>query len=877
MAGNHRLSTHSPHFRSLSYTSDSPVDVSPTTTAHNRNPSSALLQDLLREKKASRHAQQQAVNRTASGGSDSSGLRAIQSSPLAPRNFNNAAHDRDRRSSGFAQSASTAKDMGLREAEDYVSKLSKQNFDLKLELYHRRQRNDELEAKLQKYEESEHQNEELQQLNEDLLQELEKRDVAVEEAVAIICELEARVEDLESEKYRLPDASASPVENTEIDRGRSPSQRQPGVTSHITPESQSKAASDRPSASVESTHVEPTMSPPRKSTPVLSPWRSPSFLRDTKSSTSALRNLYSNGDKPSLLSLYRPASTFSQDEDPEALEGDNLSSYPKRLSLLSESSFLSVYGKNVESSASPDQARDSERTVVEDESNLPRQMSPQESRIKQWVENRAQPPAPKKPATRSGANDAFSSIGQVLHQGKPKPLDRQLLPQSERGGSTSGQPKDHRSPSISAKQPAFVAPVYRPDFLPPTPGTMSTATLEGRASNNSIVTEKSLTDKASLPAKSYSPLLPEVRRQSSGHSMETSQPTASSTFDDDTDIETSDDEPGLAGVGQNTEAVNRDLEDFSQAVPPVGESITAGRFQGSNNPKRPGPTPYGTDMMFNGDDIWTIEPPRTYSYPSPASTLQKHPFTSSPESNGDRENDSPDFKQGMTDDLTWPILYQNVTMKGLMSAANSAGILGTAIETNLPRTSSISGTRPRLRESSSLSSSSRPTTTTNQSFATRLFRRNGVLGGGGGGTPLASSQNQSHSHSRSGSGSERPSSSRPSNFTRRTNSTQNTASEGKGPNPSSSSSLRTAGRPRPETATGAISTPPSNNIRRLSGISFLNNSDAKSEKIKASSTEIQASGGGGGEEQQQSKRLSVGALGRSASLRIKEGFARKKL
>ena len=129
MAGNHRLSTHSPHFRSLSYTSDSPVDVSPTTTAHNRNPSSALLQDLLREKKASRHAQQQAVNRTASGGSDSSGLRAIQSSPLAPRNFNNAAHDRDRRSSGFAQSASTAKDMGLREAEDVNKPL------IKLELY----------------------------------------------------------------------------------------------------------------------------------------------------------------------------------------------------------------------------------------------------------------------------------------------------------------------------------------------------------------------------------------------------------------------------------------------------------------------------------------------------------------------------------------------------------------------------------------------------------------------------------------------------------------------------------------------------------------------------------------------------------------------
>ncbi|KAL8670303.1 MAG: hypothetical protein Q9168_005158 [Polycauliona sp. 1 TL-2023] len=131
---------------------------------------SALLQDALREKRQS------------------------QSSPIvAPA----AIRPQMRTASG----PPVPREMGLRETNEYISDLTKQNFNLKLELYQRKQRDDALEAKLARLEElaskSNEQNNEYRQANHDLLQKLDNQDQAIKEAVALICQLEAKVARLE--------------------------------------------------------------------------------------------------------------------------------------------------------------------------------------------------------------------------------------------------------------------------------------------------------------------------------------------------------------------------------------------------------------------------------------------------------------------------------------------------------------------------------------------------------------------------------------------------------------------------------------------------------------------------------------------------------
>ncbi|KAL2261495.1 hypothetical protein VTK26DRAFT_4049 [Humicola hyalothermophila] len=85
----------------------------------------------------------------------------------------------------------------IRDTEQTLSMLHKQNFDLKLELFHRRQRQTALEERLDALE---REKKERDEVNDQLVQELEKRDKAIEEAVAMIVALEERVEQLLRER-----------------------------------------------------------------------------------------------------------------------------------------------------------------------------------------------------------------------------------------------------------------------------------------------------------------------------------------------------------------------------------------------------------------------------------------------------------------------------------------------------------------------------------------------------------------------------------------------------------------------------------------------------------------------------------------------------
>ncbi|CAI4219664.1 unnamed protein product [Parascedosporium putredinis] len=176
-------------------------------------------------------------------------------------------------SSGGPDAPTKKKGMGVKEMEQTVSTLHKQNFDLKLELYHRRERQTALEDELTRMKDDSAQ---LTELNDRLVEELEKRDKAVEEAVAMIVLLEAQVETLLKEREMV-----------------------------------------RHFASLQ---------------------RMPSFLSEQSQTTENLRNVYLGAKGGSLLSLLRPTET------PVDIEHERLAS--PSLSVLSESSFVSVYGKH---------------------------------------------------------------------------------------------------------------------------------------------------------------------------------------------------------------------------------------------------------------------------------------------------------------------------------------------------------------------------------------------------------------------------------------------------------------------------------------------------------------------------------------------------
>lgn len=191
-----------------------------------------------------------------------------------------------------------------------LSTLHKQNFDLKLELYHRRERQTALEERLEKLETEKIRTDEM---NDKLVVELEKRDKAVEEAVGMIVELEARVEQLLKEREMVRE-----VEQHAFFYGRN------GTPTPATEmETPRRADFER--------------SNPRDDGKVLA--RMPSFLSDHSEATSNLRNVYL-GVRGSLLSLSKSAED-SQEQEHDDLGGTRSPS----LSVLSESSFRSIYGE----------------------------------------------------------------------------------------------------------------------------------------------------------------------------------------------------------------------------------------------------------------------------------------------------------------------------------------------------------------------------------------------------------------------------------------------------------------------------------------------------------------------------------------------------
>ncbi|KHN94237.1 uncharacterized protein MAM_07873 [Metarhizium album ARSEF 1941] len=290
------------------------------------------------------------------------------------------------------------KGLGVKEMEKVVSNLHKQNFDLKLELYHRRERQTTLEERVDALESDKQR---MEEVNDKLLIELEKRDKAVEEAVAMIVNLEAKVDQLFRERAM--------VQQVEIEGFFCPRDYDTGCK---TPVPQSAT---------------PDLTQLEEDAKVVN--RMPSFLSDHSETTQNLRNVYL-GTKASTLSLTRVA-----EGSPEADNVQELGS--PTLSVLSESSFVSVYGRKEKVVRADKIAADIDEATVLDggDSSHTKQVNGEQSE-----RNHTRPVASSRRAdSRATSTGKFKSITDVITGsplGRPEQLDL-----SRGGGKESGRPR----------------------------------------------------------------------------------------------------------------------------------------------------------------------------------------------------------------------------------------------------------------------------------------------------------------------------------------------------------------------------------------------------------------------------------------------------
>lgn len=319
-----------------------------------------------------------------------------------------------------------------------MSTLHKQNFDLKLELFHRRQRQSVLEDKVETLEAEKS---ETQEANETLIQELERRDKAVEEAVTMIVTLEARIELLlrEREMVRQVEADKALISKLAVSQTVSHSNGPDTTNPH-------ENASNNHGRSLA---------------------RMPSFLSERTENTENLRNVYL-GTQGSILSLSRT--------DPRVDNGGFVS---PNMSILSESSFVSIYGRQTapdglsspqpENDSRPDDSasKGSRRSL----SLSMHDSNPTRPSAKAAIEN-GQTTSPlqrlekldSSPATRE--NSQITPLGRDIERPatvkpfKPQPLLRVR--------KTKDKP-------AAARRVITDVPTTRAHALPPTPDTMSSS------------------------------------------------------------------------------------------------------------------------------------------------------------------------------------------------------------------------------------------------------------------------------------------------------------------------------------------------------------------------------------------------------------------
>ncbi|KAJ5268226.1 hypothetical protein N7524_005685 [Penicillium chrysogenum] len=312
--------------------SETPEPGTPTLV----NPASALLQDLLKEERA---------HRSSRGTISDEFKENAPQTPETTRTQEDTASEKARKASDvFSAGQRKPKEMGMREMDQYVSKMNKLNFDLKLEVFHRTQqmaiyekklermaemeeqlaRMDELIAEVEELRTTEKDNQILRESNEQLRIDLDKRDMAVTEAVELICQLESKIDMLENggRASRLSMSRPMTADGSEALAAKSRAMVD-------IPE----RTSSKRNSSVLSVAQRQTSSELRKLS------KAPSFLRADNKSTATLRSLYT----PEEETQSRTAKTELTKSESFHTTTEVMEPESPRLSVLSECSELNPF------------------------------------------------------------------------------------------------------------------------------------------------------------------------------------------------------------------------------------------------------------------------------------------------------------------------------------------------------------------------------------------------------------------------------------------------------------------------------------------------------------------------------------------------------
>ncbi|KAK3707944.1 hypothetical protein LTR37_011796 [Vermiconidia calcicola] len=430
-----------------------------------------------------------------------SASRAFDSSPMSGM----GQIDRE----GGSASTTRTRALGAKDLNEHMDRLAKQNFALKLELDHRRDHTAKLQDQIdamrmqaERAEQLEQEHAELLRINTQLVEELEKRDRAVEEAMDIICELEDKITDMEERNSNTRPSTAN------ADSGY--------------------AGTDTHEQAPPSSPPKPTRMPKTPHTPAR-PRREPNILSQKKPSTLALRSVYLETAQ----SLH-PVKSFNSlltrqesrvDEDEAVLDSP-------RLSVLSESSFPSIYSPK--GKISPDRfAWESGDDAAMSPTYEPSPHLRQDSikRVSQWMENdetpsksnKISPPLPhasederlSSPSKRTDDTNHFPSIAKTLLRGSITSVRPSIEVED---GVSYIKPYPVRPHTRSSGKPprpdSFAGAMFGEPLLPPTPDSASTRMLRESRSSLADDGERSLLDTTPAAIRGYDTLEPGTRTAS---------------------------------------------------------------------------------------------------------------------------------------------------------------------------------------------------------------------------------------------------------------------------------------------------------------------------------------------------------------------------
>ncbi|KAI7284282.1 hypothetical protein KC345_g2386 [Hortaea werneckii] len=449
--------------------------------------------------------------------------RWYDSSPLAPVSRQGS----DAGGSAYGMRRS----LGVKAMDGQMDRLNKQNFALKLELDHRREQQSRLQEQVESMQEQVERSEQMQEehaellkINTQLVEELERRDRAVEEAMDIICDLEDKLADFDERQSHTRPSTAHADSGYAGTETQEPAPKSSPPETRTVPKTPLQRRKGPLSTSAASQNLQRMVN---GKTPA-STRREPSVFTLKKSSTHALRSVYLENAQ-NLYSVQSFNSLISK-RDSRVENGHAEEPNSPQLSVLSESSFPSFYSPQQQFGTQKydwEAAQDADDVSMSGQTHY-RQASI--NRVNEWISegdaveqdtpsksNRISSPLSVhtdrtvQPLPRSTGSMNFQSLDDALSTASTSAAH---LSRDHQQSSSSPRLSSHRAGKKRAMQAqldqsgtqSITGPVFGDSLLPPTPDSASTNML--RPSSSSFGGERSLLDITPAAVKGYDALQP---------------------------------------------------------------------------------------------------------------------------------------------------------------------------------------------------------------------------------------------------------------------------------------------------------------------------------------------------------------------------------